>query len=109
MEAQEHSDHRQVEDKHAVHTDLVYRRSNQEVIRGSSDRVARVLACSRGTSWVLRFEDDMRHGGRPTLWYRRGARPLLILLFACKYPNIKNNMISTTSPPKIDHLTIRPV
>jgi len=53
MEVQEHSDHRQVEDKHAFHTDLDCRLSNQEVIGGSWDRVERVLSCSRGTSRVL--------------------------------------------------------
>lgn len=52
MEAQEHSDHRQVEDKHAFHTGLVCRRSIQEATGGSWDRVEHVLSCSGETSWV---------------------------------------------------------
>lgn len=52
-EAQEHSDHIQVEDKRAFHTDLACRRSNQELDRGSWDRVELVPFCSEGTDLTL--------------------------------------------------------
>jgi hypothetical protein len=52
-EVQGHSDHRQVEDKHAFHTDLVYTQNNQEVIGGSWDRAERVLSCLGETGRVL--------------------------------------------------------
>jgi hypothetical protein len=52
-EAQEHSDRRQVEDKRAFHTDRVCRRSSQEGVRGSWDRVERVPFYSGGTDSTL--------------------------------------------------------
>ncbi len=52
-EAQERSDHRQVEDKHAFRTDLAYKPSNLGVTGGSWDHAERVLYCSTGTSWLL--------------------------------------------------------
>jgi len=52
-EAQEHSDHIQVEDKRAFRTDLACRRSNQERIRGSWDRVELVPFYSGGTGTTL--------------------------------------------------------
>jgi hypothetical protein len=52
-EVQEHSDHIQVEDKRAFHTDLACRRCNLEWDRGSWDRVELVPFYSGGTESTL--------------------------------------------------------